>query len=196
VGNLTITSIVEGEGEEIALPILLRRIAGEGAGRWDVTFPPPHRHGRGSIVAPGGIERFVETAAILQPRSRGILVLIDADDDCPAEWGPRLTDRARQARPDKHVGVVLANREFEAWFLAAASSLAGTRGLAADLVVPPDPEKPRGCKEWLTAHRTDGRSYSPTTDQAALAARFDLRLARANSPSFAKFCREVESFLA
>jgi hypothetical protein len=85
----------------------------------------------------------------------------------------------------------LAKREFEAWFLAAAPSLQGRRGLSANLALPDDPEQPRDCKGWLSRHRTDGRSYKPTADQAALAAVFDLLLARANSPSFDKLWRDV-----
>jgi hypothetical protein len=55
--------------------------------------------------------------------------------------------------------------------------------------------EPRDCKGWLSAHRTDGRAYKPASDQAALAAAFDLRMARANSPSFAKLWRDLERLL-
>jgi hypothetical protein len=84
--------------------------------------------------------------------------------------------------------------EFEAWFLAAATSLAGQRGLRADLVPPPEPEAKRGAKEWLAANRTDGYAYSETTDQAALAAVFDLDQAR-RADSFDKCFRDVERLL-
>ncbi|WP_349817016.1 hypothetical protein [Frankia sp. Cppng1_Ct_nod] len=79
--------------------------------------------------------------------------------------------------------------------MAAAPSLSGQRGLAQGLERPVDGEKPRDCKGWLSAHRTDGRSYKPASDQAALAALFDLRMARENSPSFDKFWRDVEQLL-
>jgi hypothetical protein len=78
------------------------------------------------------------------------LVLLDADDDCPAELGPGLLGRARMAQAALPVSIVLANREFEAWFLAGAPSLSGQRGLAPGLQVPAEPEKPRDCKGWLT----------------------------------------------
>ena len=83
------------------------------------------------------------------------------------------------------VAVVLAKREFEAWFLAAAGSLAGHHGLDAELVAPEHPEDIRGAKEWLSARRTDGHPYKPTIDQACLASILDVRQAQANSPSFA-----------
>lgn len=50
-------------------------------------------------------------------------------------------------------------------------------------------------KGWLTDHRVDRRVYKPAADQAALAAAFDLRLARANSLSFDKLWREMERLL-
>jgi hypothetical protein len=53
---------------------------------------------------------------------------------------------------------VLANKEFEAWFLAGASSLAGHHGFPADLAPPPEPESIRGAKEWLTKQRKGKRS--------------------------------------
>ncbi|WP_369407196.1 DUF4276 family protein [Microtetraspora malaysiensis] len=123
------------------------------------------------------------------------MLLIDSDDDCPATLGPALLDRARHARADKEISVVLAHREFEAWFLAAASSLSGRRGLADPLRPPQDPEAIRGAKEWLSARKTDGTRYKPTVDQAPLADAFDLGQARKNAPSFDKFCRDVERLL-
>jgi hypothetical protein len=121
--------------------------------------------------------------------------VLDADDDCPAELGPQLLDRAREARPDKRVAVVLANREFEAWYLAAAPSLAGQHGFRDPFPRPDNPERPRDCKGLLTRARTAGHPYKETVDQAALASTFDLTMARAHSPSFDKFCREVAALL-
>jgi hypothetical protein len=73
--------------------------------------------------------------------------------------------------------------------------LAGSHGFPDDLAAPADPEKIRGAKEWLTQHRTGGRPYKPTVDQAPLASAFDIARARSGSPSFDKFCRDVQSLL-
>ena len=48
------------------------------------------------------------------------LVLIDSDDNCPKHFAPELVNRAKRTRPDLLVSIVLARREYEAWFLAAA----------------------------------------------------------------------------
>lgn len=192
--TVTIASIVEGDGEIRALPKLLFRLAKQFS-VMDLRVPPPMRVPRGRLVAVGGIERAVSAAGQRVDTAGGILVLLDADDDCPAKLAPVLLQRAHAARPDLPASVVLANREFEAWFLAAAASLAGKHGFPADLSAPADPERIRAAKEWLTRHRTDGRPYRPTVDQAPLVSAFNMDHARSGSPSFDKFCREAQSLL-
>ena len=86
---------------------------------------------------------------------------------------------------------MLANREFEAWFLAAAASLAGQLGFSRDLRPPENPEAPRDCKGWLSKQRPHGHPYKETVDQAPIASAFDLKTAREKSPSFDKFYRDV-----
>ncbi|MBB4918419.1 DUF4276 family protein [Streptosporangium saharense] len=193
-GPVTIASIVEGDGEVSALPVLLRRIAGA-LSCWDVRIPPPRRVPRSRLVARGGVENAVLQASYQLTGAGGILLLIDSDDDCPATLGPELFRRAREARGDREISVVLACREFEAWFLAAAESLSGHRGLADPLLPPPNPEGIRGAKEWLSARKSDGTRYRETVDQAALAALFDMEQARKAAPSFDKFWRDVERLL-
>lgn len=185
-----IASIVEGDGEVRALPRLLHRIAADLAVPL-LTSKPPMRIPRSRLVAPQGVERAVTAKGREVAGAGGILVLLDADDDCPAQLGPQLRDRARAARADKRIAVVLANREFEAWFLAAMPSLAGQCGLPAGLSPVPDPEVPRDCKGRLTKARGPGHPYKETVDQPALAAVFDIKMAQASSPSFGKFCRDV-----
>jgi hypothetical protein len=123
-----------------------------------------------------------------------VLVLVDSDDDCPAELGPGLLERARKARSDVPIGMVLAKREFEAWFLASAESLRGKRGLAQDLTAPSDPETVRDAKGWLSDRMTTGRRYRETLDQPALSADFDFVQARA-ADSFDKCYREIAQLL-
>jgi hypothetical protein len=190
----TIASIVEGDGEVSALPKLLHRIAAE-LGAPNLLTPTPMRIPRGKITIAGGIERAVAAGALRVSEKGGVLVLLDADDDCPAEYGPLLLARAQAARPDKQVSVVLANREFEAWFLAAAPSLAGQFGFPSEFARPQNPETPRDCKGLLTKARPKGQPYKETVDQAPLTSIFDLKMAREHSDSFDKFYREVSRLL-
>jgi Domain of unknown function (DUF4276) len=96
----------------------------------------------------------------------------------------------------KRIAVVLLNHEFEAWFLAAATSLAGHHGFFENLQSHGNPEVPRDCKGWLTKQRAHGHPHKETVDQAPLASIFDLKAARENSPSFDKFYRDVTRLLA
>lgn len=191
---VTIASVVEGHGEVTGLPKVLYRIARQ-LSIPGLQVPRPYRFSRGSLIKAGGIERAVAAEANRVSGSGGVLVVLDADDDCPAQLGPSLLARAQAARPDKLVSVVLPNIEFEAWFIAAAGSLGGKCGLPDGLEVPDNPEGIRDAKGWLTARRTDGLQYSPTVDQATLASAFDLEQARKIAPSFDKFCRDVENLL-
>lgn len=185
--------IVEGDGDVEAVPIAIRKIVQEIDPSLALKIHPL-RVLRTKLVKPEELERSVELAARRTGRSGAILIVLDSDDDCPATLGPELLSRARRARPDLPISVVLAKREFEAWFLASAKSLRGLRGLAGDLEPPPDPEAIRGTKEWLTARMESGRSYVETLDQSALTASMDLRQAR-TAPSFDKFFRDVVAII-
>jgi hypothetical protein len=196
VNEFAVACIVEGHGELDAAPIVVRRIAALVDPLRYVNAVRPYRVPRGSVVKAGELERYVELAAREVGPHGAVLVLLDADKDCAARLGPELLARAKQQRPDMAVGVCLAVVEFEAWFLAAAVSLRGARGLPDDLEPPPNPEAVGGAKGWLRRHRTDGLSYSETVDQPALAHRFDLDAAKAAAPSFDKFWREVERLMA
>lgn len=185
-----ILPVVEGHGEVTAVPPLIRRIVTAYVPDAYVEVGRPIRTKRNDLVQPGGIENAVELAARQTGAEDGILVLIDADKDCPVELATELLDRAQRRRPDRSIRVVVAKSEFEAWFLASAHSLAGERGLPQDLAPPPDPEAVRDAKGWLSDRTPRGRSYKPTVDQAALAQIFDLDEAQ-SARSFRKFIKDV-----
>jgi hypothetical protein len=113
-----IEAIVEGHGECFAVPILLRRLVDERCPGTFVRPDGPIRKKRQQLVKPGELERAVELAGRQTQPGDAILVLLDADEDCSAELGPALMARACKARSDRHVIVVLAKPEFEAWFAA------------------------------------------------------------------------------
>lgn len=95
---------------------------------------------------------------------------------------------------DQDAACVIANLEFETWFVAAAPSLASELRLAAH-EPPDDPEGQRLRKKWIE-DRFRGARYSETLDQPRLTAKMDLNLCRARSPSFDKLCRELGRALA
>jgi hypothetical protein len=188
-----IVPVVEGHGEVRAVPELFRRIIAELNLGVPIDIRYPVRQSRDKLLKDGELERAVRIAAIEVAEEGAILILIDSEGDCPAQLGPALLARARTARTDQRISVVLAHQEFEAWFLASASSLKGQRALGDDIEDHPTPESVRGCKQWLGAQMPATSKYSPTTDQAAIAATFDMQIARQNAPSFDKLWREFEA---
>ncbi|MBN1674535.1 MAG: DUF4276 family protein [Kiritimatiellae bacterium] len=196
MSSVRVATIVEGHGECEAVPELVRRIARDIDPGFVPQVLPPLRVPASKLLREGEVERSVEFARRKLGGAGGILVVVDCDweDGCPAHDGPALLGRARQACPDLQLAVVLAKREYEAWFLAAAESLRGKRGLPCDLDAPSDPEGVRGAKEWLSSRMPAGSKYSEALDQPALTAVFDMQMAR-RSDSFDKCYREIGRML-
>ena len=190
---LRIVAIVEGHGETEAVPVLLQRISALVA-PGIVLNVRTLRVPRDRIVKANVLERTIETAAQTSGEVPRILVLLDADDDCPREVGPALLRRAQAARSDREIKVVLAKSEFEAWFLASIGSLAGRHGVAANVNRPVDPEAIRDAKGWLSHVMPRNQPYKPTRDQVRFARTFDLDAAR-SVPSFDKLWRDVCTLL-
>jgi hypothetical protein len=183
--------IVEGDGEVAAFPILLRRI-----GQWrtpevnvTVSSPPIRVRKDRFLNKEDEFNRMLKLAAAKCGEDGWILILLDADDDCPARLSRSIVDRAAGVVPHRHVSVVLANREYEAWFLAAAQSLNNHRGFAFNSSEPVPVEEIRNAKGWMAARMAAG-AYRETTDQPSFSAKMDLEMAYKGSRSFRKLCHE------
>lgn len=190
---VNIACIVEGHGEREAVPLLVRRVAAEIDPQLIVNVTTTLRVPKSRLLKPGEMERTVDLAARTLNGSGAVWVLIDGDEDCPAELGPSLLQRACEARSDVPIAVVIAKCEFEAWFLAAAASLRGQRGLSTTVEPPPEPEAVQDAKGWLAERMASGH-YSETRDQPAFTAQFDLHVAR-RADSFDKCYRDLVRLL-
>lgn len=190
---MKVAAIVEGEGEVAALPVLLRRIAAWRTPNVAAQISTPLRVRRERFLnREDEFNRFLLLAAAKAETEGWILVLLDADDDCPATLGPAILARAHACVGHQRVSVVLAKREYEAWFIAAAQSLHGFRGFSVESGLVVDCEQPRDAKGWVNV-RIAGNSYGETTDQPAFSARMDLGQAFGASRSFRKLCKEWET---
>jgi hypothetical protein len=187
--------VVEGHAKVAAVPVLLRRLLAA-SGRPEVAVAQPVRVKRYQVVRPGELERAFELARRTRQGCGAILLLLDADDDCPKELAPALLQRAQAAGAGLPVAVVLAKSELEAWFVGSLESLHGVRGIDATATAPAGPEDIRDAKGYLSRHMAHGRRCVEVDDQPALARRFDPVLARQRCPSFDKFVRAVEGMLA
>jgi hypothetical protein len=186
----TICAIVEGDGEVAAMPIVLRRLQERfGPADYVHVAAPIRVHKDRFLNREEEFRRHLLLAAAKCGEEGWILVVLDADDSCPVALAQSIRARASAYVPHRPIAVVIPNREFEAWFIAAAESLNGIRGFEWNPTEQTDAEVPRNAKGWMK-ERMSSRSYGETTDQPAFSARFDLDQAAANSRSFRKMCSE------
>ncbi len=193
-----IVPIVEGHAEVEAVPDLLRRwLAALGRAHTCTIAAPIRSAGAAPLKAPFdaarelGIEYFVRAA--LRARPDGILVLLDADLECDRReaarreaLGPELLRRARHVAAHVAISVVIADPEYEAWFLRHAP-----------LVFPEHAshplEAPRGSK--AAVERLIGRKYHEMSDQRAFTKRLPTptgdEVDAIADRSYRKLCREV-----
>ncbi|MBN1588497.1 MAG: DUF4276 family protein [Pirellulales bacterium] len=199
---LNLCCIVEGKGEVGAVRVLMERLSTESAGKfWVNLVKTPLRTNKYRLIKRDDDTELAKKIrlAVLNLRDcsspKGILILIDADDDCPAELGPELLCRARGVRSDVPITVVLAKGEFEAWFLAGIEGLRGKHGFPPELPVFENAESVRDAKGKLSELLVSNHVYKPTADQASVTSVFDLSTARERSPSFQKLCRALEGLV-
>ena len=196
--ELTVCAIVEGHGEQAsAVRSLLTRVWTELLPGTYIDVLQPIRRPKSKLIQADELLRAVDLADLKLRetplfRRQLILVLLDADMDAPCILGPRLLEIVTERRAHLDVSVVVANVEFETWFVAAAQSLSRYFDLAAT-PLSADPEVVRQGK--ATVRRLMHGRYGETIDQPRLCSAMDLRLCRTRSASFDKLCRELEKRL-
>lgn len=184
-----VVPVVEGHGEHTAVPVLLRRIGWELG--WAHEVAQPFRVPRTDLADPTKLSHAVSVASRNVPGPGGVLVLFDADDDCPVELSARLQSAACDVRCG--VEIVAANREFEAWFLASISALRQHDAVRPDATYPNDPELRRGAKEQLAGLMVT--PYREVRHQPAFASLINLEMAWRNSRSFRRLVSAVRGLL-
>ena len=179
----TIGLLVTGHGEVDAVPVLIRRLFHEVLYVFDVQPGNPVIRQPESKILKVGDDTLERKVQQLASRHDAVLVLIDLEDDCPAQYGPQLQGRMTTACPHKPCTVVCAYREFETWFVYDSQNLFG--------VQPPNaPERKRNSKKWL---KGEGRipNYNEVADSPGLCGRLNLLTVRAGSDSFRVFTDRV-----
>jgi len=184
-----IVPIVEGHGEEAAVPALVTTIL-EKLGTSGVYVARPLRKHRNKIVKPQELEQAIRLAIKRRKNVGAVLVLLDADDDCPAKLGPQLLARARKVRADVPVAVVFAKREFEAWFLGCKEAFRGFMGIPTDAHAPDNAEDV-SAKGRLQSNMR-GAKYIPSIHMVDFVRKMHFDRSRERCPSFDKLLRDVE----
>jgi len=201
VSRTLIVPIVEGHGEQAAVPLLIRRIWIEILGSpGAIEVLAPIRQPRGRLVSkPAELERAVGLAGhklaarTAQGDQQAVLLLLDGDDDPACTLAPELLRVLSAAASGRATACVLAVVEYETWFVGAARSLASRFAPGVIVEDVDDPEGRRLRKKWV-ADRLPGRRYSESLDQPALTTLMDLKACRVRCPSFDKLCREISRF--
>src|SRR6266545_6275182 len=178
-----IVFMVEGQGDEVAVPILGAHVFAS-LEAWEYAFLDPHcmRVGNlGGLLKKDAAEWLRFLGAAKRPNLGGVLLLLDGDTDhglgetfCAAQFARRLANFAQKAGAGTKFSVacVFARQEFESWIIACATELAGKPrsdglpGIPAGTTMPDGDleERPRGAKGWLNERMPNG--YSETQDQA------------------------------
>lgn len=190
---MKIYPLVEGHGEVEAVPVLLRRLLAEAQCN-AVDVGRPIRRTQSQLRSQAGVQAGVRLA-LLQPECAAVVILFDGEDDCPKELAARVRAWANEVAAGNPCDVVVAYREYETWFLAAIESLRGQYGIHADAAAPAKPDSKRDAKGALEEFMPYDRAYSETSDQPAMSAVFDMKLAHQRNRSFRKLVKVIGDVL-
>ncbi len=179
--------IVEGAGDQEALPVLLRTYLNTRNCGHVRLARPINTKGRGNLIKAGSLERFVRLAAS-EPGASGVLVLCDSDGDVPASLLKSLVERCSGTGVAVRVAVGIAVREFENWIVASSETVANVtlnlqdwEGSGAVAVI----------RDWRAP-----RKYVKPLHQAGLTAKIDPQLARERCPALDHLLREFDELIA
>jgi hypothetical protein len=89
--------LVEGQSEERALGVLLRRLIAAGDAP-ETEIARPFRVPRNKVFREGELERAVAQAVRSRAGATAVLIVLDADENCAAELAPTLVLRGSRRR--------------------------------------------------------------------------------------------------
>jgi len=194
-----IVPIVEGHGEQNAVPLLLRRLLHEVKQRFDIEVAAAKdANGRNNLLKESGLEKFLRFAR-LEVNAVGAIVILDAESDCAQTLAYKLAQRAAKLHLPLPVVIVCATCEYEAWFLASLETIGGqaikgSPGIKQNAVFKGEIEEKRDVKGWLDSNMLKG-SYKPAEHQAPLTGMIDFTLARQRSRSFRRLEHALDELL-
>lgn len=177
--------VVEGQGEELAVPNLVHRLCAD-AGHEGATWAVVGR--RNAMKQRSAVEAQCED---LRRRGDcdGALLLQDDEDGCPREDGPLIAGWVRELKLPFPVAVSLFYREYETLFVACLPAQAGKRltdprgrerhPLDGAARFDGDPQRHRSAKDVLNRFLPKKHPYRETTHQLAMTRALDFEALRA-----------------
>lgn len=186
--------VVEGDGDILAVPELIRRVLYD-CGCFDVTIERPHKRGDLPTVL-GRFDNFFQTALL-----EACPILWVLDYDCHAcndqlAHVNQLTKRAHALARGTAFEFVFMVQEYETLFLADHETTRRALGdIPPEHAFPTDAEAIRDAKGWISSARPKGSAYKPTLHQQKPTSQVDLHRLRARSQSFIRFESAVHRLL-
>lgn len=186
--------ILEGRGDKIAVPELVRNLA-YAHKVFDLAIVPHPimRQNIPKLRKSGQLERFVQYGLMRDGDS--LLVLLDCDELCARDEVLAFTERVRQLHITKKAGFAFFTSEYESFFISCLDLIAERYPDYGwnldDWNIEGDHEQIVGAKEYISDRMKTGRSYKPTRDQVKFTSALDFNRLRKKSRSF----RHLESTL-
>jgi hypothetical protein len=190
---MIIQPIVEGPGDEKAVPVLIRRMFSEIIGCVNPKVLRPYKLDRSQMVKEDRCKNHL-TISQLDPSVDHVILFLDADDDCCKEIHHLITSWSRSTVYRTSFDIICIEKEFECWLLAGIESLRGIRSIALNASPPLNINQIRGAKARISGFMPDGISYSETTDQAALTAKVSFDRITETCPSFNRLLAKLTAF--
>lgn len=190
----SIFPIVEGHGEVSAVPLLIRRILHEEFGNFGCSILAPYRLARSKICKfDVDLEKAVRLGGLkLADEAGGVVIIADADDDCPADLQEKFMDFYNEHGFNFPVSFILANKEYEAWMIACGENMRNHGWVRDDAPSHDNPENIRDAKGFFCREiLVEEKIYSETVDQIKFTAQIDLRVTFEKCRSFRKFVKEI-----
>lgn len=191
-----IVLLVEGDGDKLAVPVLLRRILAEQE-VFNVEIASPAKVGdHRKLLRLAELEKHIRYADLKD--GSAILVMLDCDDGCAASLAQEFHSRVAAMQPaiGKRFEVALLVREYETmflWSLAALMERFSDYGWRAGaLEHDRNWDLLRDAKGTLRGMFRSGRGYKELLDQPRLSSAIDFRRLREHCSSF----RHLEKCLA
>jgi hypothetical protein len=197
---LHIFCIVEGHGEERAYPALLRNYFNDYRQRFDIKIYNPYRLPKDKFQKQEVISEVVQYARrkllsfVGEADSGLILISRDSDGECPLELRKDIESKIAIIEGGIEASVVICDREFEAWFLAASQSFVGHPDCVAAIPQFPNADSIQDAKGVFERKvLKEDRYYSETVDQPKFAAQIDFH---ANPEAQSRSLRRLAGVLA
>ncbi len=186
--------LVEGDGDVLAIPVLLRKLLHEKQ-LFDVEILKPKRRGDLNSVQ-GRLRDYLLDASHEDCLILWVLDFDSKNHKCVVETAQNLERSFEEILPNYPAKVCFIVKEYESLFLANPAALKTVFPALDSSKIPLEPESPRGCKELISKALPRGTAYKERIDQEKITAHLNLETLRQNSTSFRHLEKTINELLA